>query len=60
MRTLLTHLSTRERLMGLVAVAFIVLQVWLDLLLPDYMATITTLLQSQDSTRADLLAQGGG
>lgn len=60
MRTLLTHLSTRERLMGLVAVAFIVLQVWLDLLLPDYMATITTLLQSQDSARADLLAQGGG
>ena len=60
MRTLLTHLSTRERFMGLVAVAFIVLQVWLDLLLPDYMATITTLLQSQDSTRADLLAQGGG
>ena len=37
---------------------FIVVQVWLDLKLPDYMSEITVLVQSEDSTLNDILIQG--
>jgi len=37
----------------------IVFQVWLDLKLPDYMSSITTLIQTEDSSILDILIQGG-
>ena len=37
----------------------VVLQVWLDLRLPDYMSSITTLIQTEGSTISDILVQGG-
>ena len=36
-------LKVREWIFALLAVGLIVLQVWLDLTMPDYMATITQL-----------------
>lgn len=46
---------------GLVALAmvFIVLQVWLDLTMPDYMADITRLVQTEGSTMREILTAGG-
>ena len=41
------------------AVLFIVIQVWLDLKLPDYMSGITTLVQTEGSSMSDILTQGG-
>ena len=38
---------------------FIVLQVWLDLTMPDYMADITRLVQTEGSTMSEILTAGG-
>lgn len=38
---------------------FIVVQVWLDLKLPDYMSSITTLVQTEGSAMNDILTLGG-
>lgn len=43
----------------LVSLCFIVLQVWLDLKLPDHMSAITTLVQTEGSAMADILTHGG-
>jgi len=45
-------------LMALVLV-FIVAQVWLDLTMPDYMADITRLVQTDGSTMSEILTAGG-
>lgn len=39
-------------------ITLIVFQVWLDLRLPDYMSSITTLIQSENSSMGDILLQG--
>ncbi len=41
------YLKRNEWLLVLVSIVFIVVQVWLDLKLPDYMAEITTLIQTE-------------
>ena len=41
------YLKRNEWLLVLVSIVFIVTQVWLDLKLPDYMAEITTLIQTE-------------
>jgi ATP-binding cassette, subfamily B, multidrug efflux pump len=43
---ILKHLKTKEWLLIAACSAFIVLQVWLDLEIPDYMYTITKLIQT--------------
>ena len=42
-----------------ISVVFIVLQVWLDLRLPDYMSDITRLVQTQGSEMSEILTTGG-
>ena len=42
-----------------VGVVLIAMQVWLDMTLPDYMSTITTLIVSEGSAMGDILAAGG-
>ena len=59
MLNVLRRLPPRERRMAGTALVFIVLQVWLDLRLPDYMSTITTLVTTQDSAMGEVLRQGG-
>ena len=39
--------------------ALVVVQVWLDLKLPDYMSAITRLIQTEGSSMTDILIQGG-
>ncbi|MDO4243024.1 MAG: ABC transporter ATP-binding protein [Actinomyces sp.] len=55
----LSYLSRRERAMVALALLFIVIQVWLDLRLPDYMSAITTLVQTEGSQMSEILRQGG-
>lgn len=56
---LLKNLPKRNWFMMLFAIGFVVLQVWLDLTIPDYMADITSLVQTDGSKMADIMATGG-
>jgi len=51
--------TKRDWLMVLFSIILIVFQVWLDLKLPDYMSEITRLIQTEDSSMAEILTQGG-
>lgn len=59
MLKLLRYLDKRQRGQALLTLVFVVLQVWLDLTLPDYMATITSLAETPGSTMGQILVQGG-
>ncbi|WP_025678032.1 ABC transporter ATP-binding protein [Paenibacillus massiliensis] len=52
------HLKKHEWLLVLCSLVFIVVQVWLDLKLPDYMAEITTKLQTAGTPISELLIPG--
>ncbi|MEK3787238.1 MULTISPECIES: ABC transporter ATP-binding protein [Paenibacillus] len=52
------HLKKHEWLLVLCSLVFIVVQVWLDLKLPDYMAEITTKLQTAGTPVSELLIPG--
>ena len=56
---ILKHMKAKEWIMVAVSLAFIVAQVWLDLKLPDYMSTITRLVQTQGSQMNEILIAGG-
>lgn len=56
---LLKNLPKKNWLMMFFAIGFVVLQVWLDLTIPDYMADITALVQTDGSKMADIMAAGG-
>ncbi len=56
---LLKRLNKKQLLFILVCVAFVTIQVWLDLKLPDYMTSITTLVQTKGSSMSDVLKEGG-
>jgi len=53
------YLKPREWLMIFFSLGFIVIQVWLDLKSPDYMAEITTLVQTPGSAMSDIWVAGG-
>ncbi|MCE5344148.1 MAG: ABC transporter ATP-binding protein/permease [Eubacteriales bacterium] len=53
------RLSLAEWLQATVSLVFIVMQVWLDLKLPDYMAQITILTQTPGSDIAKIWEAGG-
>lgn len=59
MQRLLRYFDRRQWAMIAASIVFIVIQVWLDLKLPDYMSAITTLVQTEGSAMADILTQGG-
>ena len=52
-------MTKREYGMVLVSLVFIVAQVWLDLKMPEYMSTITELVQTPGSEMSDILLNGG-
>lgn len=58
MLKLFKNLGKKEYLYMFISIAFIVIQVLLDLKLPDYMSNITTLVQTGGSSK-DILIQGG-
>ena len=53
------YLKAQEWFLVGLSVIFIVLQVWLDLKLPDYMSEITMLVQTPDSTMGEIFKAGG-
>ena len=58
MLKLLKNLGKREIILVLVSFILIITQVWLDLKLPDYMAKITTLVQTEGSHMQEILQNG--
>ena len=59
MKTVFQNLKKTDWLLAAVCLAFIALQVWLDLKTPDYMAEITTLVQTAGNTMGEILSAGG-
>lgn len=59
MKTVFQNLKKTDLLLAAVCLVFIALQVWLDLKTPDYMAEITTLVQTAGSTMGEILSAGG-
>lgn len=55
---LLKKLTAKEVCLLTVSLAFIVMQVWLDLKLPDYMSEITVLVQTEGSLISDVIIAG--
>lgn len=53
------NLTMKEALLAGLSLVFIVIQVWLDLKLPDYMSEITMLVQTEGSRMSDIYAAGG-
>lgn len=58
MLKLLKNLGKREIILILVSFILIITQVWLELKLPDYMAKITTLVQTEGSQMQEILQNG--
>ena len=56
---LFKNLEKRDWVFLLFGVIFIVIQVWLDLKLPDYMSSITMLVQTEGSAMSEILGEGG-
>lgn len=56
---LFKNLEKKDRCFILIALVFIVAQVWLDLKLPDYMSEITVLVETPGSSMQDILIAGG-
>lgn len=56
---LLKYTTRKERCFAVIALIFVILGVWLDLKLPDYMREITQLVQTQGSQLRDVLNAGG-
>ncbi|MDE7326317.1 MAG: ABC transporter ATP-binding protein/permease [Lachnospiraceae bacterium] len=56
---LFKNLRRTEGMLATVSLVFIVLQVWLDLTMPEYMAEITRLVQTPGSTMSEILSAGG-
>ena len=52
------YFQKTDWLLVLCSLVFIVTQVWLDLKIPDYMAEITRLVQTEGSEISDVLSQG--
>ncbi|MBR4308114.1 MAG: ABC transporter ATP-binding protein [Oscillospiraceae bacterium] len=59
MLKILRNLGKREWGLAAVSVGFIVLQVWLELTMPDYMQKITMLVQTPGSQMSRILREGG-
>lgn len=56
---LLKRMRKREALMTLICALLVVVQVYFDLKLPDYMTQLTTLIKTPGSETADVLSVGG-
>ena len=59
MLKLFKNLSKKDWLLVFISIGFVVLQVWLDLTMPDYMSEMTVLVQTSGSAMNDILMAGG-
>ncbi len=58
MLKLLKKFTRRDLYYALLAVVFIVVQVWLDMTMPDYMSEITVLVETQGSAMSEIWRAG--
>lgn len=58
MLKLLKNLKKRDCMFIFAAMIFIVMQVWLDLKLPDYMSEITVLVETEGSEMSEIISAG--
>ncbi len=56
---LLKEMSRKDLIIVLLCFIFMLFQVWLELKIPDYMSSITQLIQAEDSHMSDILIKGG-
>ena len=56
---LIKNLRKKEWILSLVIFALVIVQVWLELRMPDYMSEITKLVQTEGSKMTDILINGG-
>ena len=56
--SLLKKMNRKQAIFVFICVIFITVQVWLDLKLPDYMTSITRLVQTEGSKMSDVLIEG--
>ena len=59
MLKLIKQLRKKDWILVFVCLIFVILQVWLELKMPDYMSQITTLVQTEGSAMSDILYNGG-
>ena len=59
MAKIFKNFGKKEWILAGISLAFVVVQVWLDLKLPDYMKEITALVTVEGSEMNDILAAGG-
>ncbi len=59
MLKILKKCNKKDIIVILCCIAIIIFQVWIELRLPEYMSTITRLIQTTDSNMSDILKQGG-
>ena len=55
---LMKNFNKRDILFILISFVLIIIQVWLELKMPDYMSSITRLVQTEGSTITDIIMQG--
>ncbi len=55
---ILKNLHKKEMLFIIISIFFIIIQVWLDLKIPEYMSNITRLIQLNSANMNDILNQG--
>ena len=55
---ILKNLNKKQKVLIVFSIILICLQVWLELKMPDYMATITTLVETEGSKMADIIRNG--
>ena len=58
-KLILKHFRTKDYFAMMFIIAFVFLQVFLELKIPDFMSEITVLVQTQGSSMADILLAGG-
>ncbi len=59
MLRLIKNYRIKDIFLMLIAISLIILQVWLDLRMPEYMSTITKLVETEGSKMKDILYNGG-
>ena len=55
---LLKNLTKKEWFLALISLILIIVQVWLELKMPDYMSEITVLVQTEGSQMSDIIKNG--
>ena len=55
---LFKNFNKKDLLIIILCIIFVVIQVWLDLKLPDYMSSITRLVQTKGSSMNEIILQG--